>query len=157
MVTPLHGDERELFTGAASYYAKYRPWYPEEMFVFLRSYFGLNGTGQLLDLGCGTGQVLLPLASDFEEMVGIDIEPDMLVEAKKEAKKRGIRNVRWMQGKAEELISKAGTFKLITAATSLHWMDQPKVLSDAYAVCEKNGGIALIQNPTSGWTQTERG
>ncbi len=149
------GDERKLFTGAASYYATYRPWYPEEMFAFLRQYCTLDGKGSLLDLGCGTGQILLPFAKDFEEVVGLDIEPEMLAEAKKEADKRGVKNARWIHGKAENISEKTGTFKLVTAGASLHWMEGAKVLEKAYAITEEGGGVALIQNPTSGWTNNK--
>lgn len=149
------GDERQLFKNAASYYAKYRPWYPEEMFAYLRKYFSLNGKGNLLDLGCGTGQILLPLAKDFEEIVGLDVEPDMIAEAKKEAEKRGVENVRWITGKAEDISEKTGTFKLVTLGASLHWMEGERVLKNAYRMVEEGGGVALIQNPTSGWTNNK--
>lgn len=153
MSTPITaGDERRIFAGAASYYAKYRPRYPEEMFAFLRQYFKLDGKGSLLDLGCGTGQILLPLSKDFKEVVGLDIEPDMIAEAKREADKRGVKNARWITGKAEGIDGKLGSFKLITAGASLHLMEQSKVLQNAYDLIEKGGGIALISNPTSGWT-----
>ena len=155
MSTPVEkGDERKLFAGVASYYAKFRPWYPEEMFSYLRHRFGLNGKGRLLDLGCGTGQILLSLCKDFEEVVGLDIEPDMIAEAKKKAVELAVTNARWIVGKAEDLGNKE-TFRLVTAGASLHWMDGKTVLEKVYEITEKGGGIALIQNPTSGWTNNK--
>jgi ubiquinone/menaquinone biosynthesis C-methylase UbiE len=42
--------------------------------------FQLDGQGRVLDLGCGTGQLTLPLARHCEEIVGTDPEPEMLAE-----------------------------------------------------------------------------
>jgi tRNA/tmRNA/rRNA uracil-C5-methylase (TrmA/RlmC/RlmD family) len=47
----------------------------------------------LLDLGCGTGQLALPLAKYFEEVIGMDPEPEMIVEAEAAAKCLSIKNV----------------------------------------------------------------
>ena len=49
--------------------------------MILSARFRLDGTGRLLDLGCGTGQLVIPLAAHVAEAVGMDPEPEMLVEA----------------------------------------------------------------------------
>jgi SAM-dependent methyltransferase len=74
-------DKRDLFMGTAKYYARYRPGYPEPFFAHIVERFRLDGTGRLLDLGCGTGQLALPLAGRFQEVVGMDPEPEMLAAA----------------------------------------------------------------------------
>ncbi|MEU2257044.1 hypothetical protein [Nocardia xishanensis] len=43
------------FTGTAWHYARYRPSYPDVFIDDVIQSFGLDGTGCLLDLGCGTG------------------------------------------------------------------------------------------------------
>ncbi len=158
-------EKPELFAGAAEYYAKCRPGYPPEFFNFLRKEFRLDGTGRLLDLGCGTGQIAIPLAKDFEEVVGLDPESDMLREAKRQAKKAGVRNVKWVLGKAEEVSQPrlrathgqaAGPFRLITLGASFHWMNrQAAVLRKLYSLIESGGGIVLVHNPSSGWRRQD--
>jgi 2-polyprenyl-3-methyl-5-hydroxy-6-metoxy-1,4-benzoquinol methylase len=48
----------------------------------------LDGRGRLLDVGCGPGIVALELTSLFEEVVGLDADPDMIAEAKVDARRR---------------------------------------------------------------------
>ncbi|TDC75253.1 class I SAM-dependent methyltransferase [Actinomadura sp. 7K507] len=47
--------------------------------------FRLDGAGRLLDLGCGTGQLVIPLAEHFAEAVGMDPEQEMLDRAARQA------------------------------------------------------------------------
>ena len=61
-----------LFSGTAHYYARYRPGYPEHFFRHILSRFSLGATARVLDLGCGTGQLAIPLAPPVAEVIGID-------------------------------------------------------------------------------------
>jgi 2-polyprenyl-3-methyl-5-hydroxy-6-metoxy-1,4-benzoquinol methylase len=47
--------------------------------------FGGIPEGRAVDFGCGVARVLTPMAKDFRQSVGIDISPDMLTEAQKNA------------------------------------------------------------------------
>jgi hypothetical protein len=51
----------EPFAGTAWCYARFRPGYPPA-FVHVVRRFGPDDTGRLLDLGCGTGRLTIPLA-----------------------------------------------------------------------------------------------
>ena len=62
----------DLFRGAAQYYERYRVPYPQEVFDWIINEYRLDGRGRLLDGGCGTGQVALPLSRWFGEVVAID-------------------------------------------------------------------------------------
>src|SRR5665647_2923800 len=53
--------------------------------------------GRVLELGCGTGHKLIPIASDGHPCVGLDLSSDMLAEAQRKANERGVA-VEWMQG-----------------------------------------------------------
>ena len=67
------------FSGeVADYYAKYRRGYPPQVLDALQAAFGLDTDDVVLDLGCGTGQLTVPLASRFRSVIGMDPEPDML-------------------------------------------------------------------------------
>ena len=44
----------------------------------------------ILDLGCGTGSILLPLAKEGFDMIGVDLSPEMLTEADHKAMEAGL-------------------------------------------------------------------
>lgn len=44
----------------------------------------------ILDLGCGTGNILLPLAQEGFDVIGVDISQEMLAEADRKARESGI-------------------------------------------------------------------
>lgn len=46
--------------------------------------------GEILDLGCGTGRVTIPLAQRSFRITGLDIVPEMLEFAKKKASKLSV-------------------------------------------------------------------
>src|SRR6185369_4946723 len=46
-----------------------------------------------LDFGCGVGRLAIPLASRCEAVIGLDISPSMLEEAKKNCRRMEIANV----------------------------------------------------------------
>jgi ubiquinone/menaquinone biosynthesis C-methylase UbiE len=60
-----------------------------------RNYFGDSfAPRRVLDFGCGTGRLLIPLAEIAEQAVGIDVAESMLREAKKNCVEFGVDNVR---------------------------------------------------------------
>jgi SAM-dependent methyltransferase len=53
--------------------------------------------GSVLELGCGTGNKLIPIASDGHPCVGLELSPAMLAEAQRKADERGVE-LDWVQG-----------------------------------------------------------
>jgi SAM-dependent methyltransferase len=53
--------------------------------------------GRVLELGCGTGHKLIPIASDGHPCTGLELSSDMLTEAQRKADERAIA-VEWVQG-----------------------------------------------------------
>src|SRR5713226_1896500 len=92
-----------IYLGAAAHYRPGRPPYSPELEAVLTRELGLDGTGRLLDAGCGPGILAVRLASLFEEVVGLDPDPDMLAEARKAAADDSVTNIRWVQALAEDL------------------------------------------------------
>lgn len=67
-----------------------------------------------LDHGCGTGRLTLPFARRAGEVVALDVSPDMLAEAARNADEAGLNNVRFEQ--ADDALSRAtGQFDLVNS------------------------------------------
>ncbi len=135
---------RGLYAGTAEYYSRYRPPYPPALVTKMRERFGLDGRGRLLDLGCGPGSITTPLAHLFEEVVAVDQEPEMLAEAARIARERGVTNIQWRCARAEDLDDSIGRFRVVSAGNSFHWMDRERVLDFVYPIIERGGGIAVV-------------
>jgi len=119
------------FAGTAAYYVRYRVPYPERLLTDLVGRSGVTGEGRLLDLACGPGRVALDLASSFQEAWAIDLEPEMIEAGRREAAQRGVKNIKWLVGRAEDLEAPPASFELITIGEAFHRLDQQLVAIQA--------------------------
>jgi SAM-dependent methyltransferase len=139
----------ERFTGAAAYYARFRPDYPPELLERLADRLGLNDAqtrnpSRLLDLGCGPGTISLPMRERFEEVVGLDVNAAMLGQARARASELNASNVRFEMRPAEEIGADLGAFRLVTVGRALHWMNREVVIERAFDILEPGGGFATL-------------
>jgi SAM-dependent methyltransferase len=116
--------DETLFAGTAAHYSVGRMPYPSALAAAVRDALGLDGTGRLLDVGCGPGSLTLLLAPLFESTVGVDPDAGMLAEAARRAEEAGLAGVEWRRLRAEELPDDLGAFKVVAFAQSFHWMDR---------------------------------
>lgn len=136
---------QDLFKGAALYYSKYRPIYPSTLIRFLVKEFSLNGEQNLLDLGCGPGHLTIRFSDWCNKIVGIDLEPEMIEEAKRLQEEIRIGRIEWFNGRLEEY-QHTDPYHLVTIAKAFHWMDRRKALDDLYEIVIPGGGVAIIDN-----------
>lgn len=150
------GVYRDTFKSCAWYYARYRPGYPQEFFDYLKERFQLNGTGRMLDLGCGTGELSIPLAKYFRQVIAMDPEPEMIHEAKKKSHDKGITNINWIDAGSDDLGNlkeNIGELNLVTIGTAFHWMDRDATLKCLASMISEDG--AIVEVGTSGIKPTE--
>ncbi|MEU9471144.1 class I SAM-dependent methyltransferase [Streptomyces avermitilis] len=135
-----------LFKGSAAYYERGRLPYAPEFAETLASALGLDGKGRLLDVGCGPGTVILALASCFSEVIGADPDQSMLVEAERQAERRGVTNARWVNARAEDLPAGLGAFRAVVFAQSFHWTDRDRVATTVLEMLEPGGAFVHISD-----------
>jgi ubiquinone/menaquinone biosynthesis C-methylase UbiE len=145
-----------IYLGSAPYYARGRPPYSAELAIRLAEELQLDGTGRLLDVGCGPGIVTLELASLFDEVTGLDPDPDMLAEAAKRAAEHDVANATWVRARAEELPAlDLGPLRTVTFGQSLHWTDRLTVVGHVHDRLEPGGAIVLIAPESEASTEPE--
>lgn len=119
--------------------------YPPALPDAFRDALGLDGTGRLLDVGCGPGSVTIPLAPLYEQVVGVDADAAMVAEARSAAADAGVRNARWLVSRAEDLPTSTGTFRTVTLAQSFHWFDRPRVAALLRGRLDDDGALVHVQ------------
>jgi trans-aconitate methyltransferase len=95
-----------------------------------------------VDFGCGVGRVTLPLALEAPSVLGVDVSPGMLSEARKNAIERGVSNVRF----AHEV---SGRFDLVHSFIVLGHIPPRRglgILRDLLSRLE-SGGMIVLQVP----------
>jgi SAM-dependent methyltransferase len=140
-----------FYEGAAVHYRRGRPPYSPQLEALLAGELGLDGSGRLLDVGCGPGVLTVRLARLFEGAVGLDPDPAMIAEGRRAGQERGITNITWVQARAEELPAVApGPYRLVTFGQSFYWTDEVRVAEAVYDMVEPGGGLVLVGHQPEG-------
>jgi SAM-dependent methyltransferase len=122
---------------AASYYAR-QPYAPAAYETLLAQ---VPGRARALDLGCGPGPVARVLAERFGEVVALDPSAPMIAEG--QAADAGAHpNIRWLCARAEDF-GDNGNFDVVTAGSSIHWVDPAAVFPK---LARLTGLIAMLAN-----------
>ncbi|MEU0445889.1 class I SAM-dependent methyltransferase [Streptomyces tendae] len=139
--------DETLFSGTAAFYRRGRLPYAPGLEDLLAWVLDLDGRGRLLDLGCGPGTVALRLAGLFDEVVGVDPDPEMLTEAARGAADLEVADkVRWVRARAEELPAGLGDFTVVTLAQSFHWMDRERVAATVRGMLRPSGALVHVSD-----------
>ena len=136
-----------IYDGAAVHYRYGRPAYSPGLEALLTKELGLDGSGRLLDVGCGPGILTVRLARLFEEAVGLDPDPEMIAEGRRAAEERGTANITWVQAMAEDLPGAApGPYRVVTFGSSFWWTDEVRVAEAVHDMLEPGGALVLIMH-----------
>ena len=143
----MGGVPHQLFGSAVAHYAQYRPGYPHDLVDAVAARAGLDGTQRVLDIGCGTGQITIPLARHAHAIVAIDPVAGMLARGSEAAQAAGADNITWLEGDSSQIAALAGPrADLAVFAASFHWADRPTVLAALNGVLSPGGTVVIIND-----------
>lgn len=123
----------------------------EKLYGLAAEYAGLTGTEKLFDLYCGVGTIGLSMARQAGQVWGLEIVPDAIENAKRNAKANNITNARFVAANARTgmrpLIEEAGRPDVVT-------IDPPRAGLSAKIVrrvieCEARRIVYISCNPTT--------
>jgi ubiquinone/menaquinone biosynthesis C-methylase UbiE len=99
----------------------------------------------ILDAGCGTGQLLRDIQSEFKdydlELTGIDFSPGMIAEARDKSK-----NIGYMICNIEEFISDEKSYDIILCSHSFpYYKDKQGVIEKFSGILSVSGSLIMAQ------------
>ncbi len=101
---------------------------------------------QVVDLGCGTGQLSLPLAGRGACVLAVDVSPAMIARLEVNARDRSLAGVEGIALPVENLSLPAQSFDLVVTSYALHHLrdsDKNRVVSAAYRWLRPGGTLVV--------------
>jgi SAM-dependent methyltransferase len=123
------------FSTIAACYAQYRPRYPSALVNALAD---RSPPGAAWDVGCGTGQLSVPLAARFTRVFATDPAQAQLDQATPDPR------VDYRCAPAEASGLPDASVVLAVAAQAAHWFDWPRFVAEVGRVVQPGGLAALV-------------
>jgi len=125
------------FTGKADHYSKYRSSYPTKLLDYLTKQIP---TGQVADIGAGTGIFTLSLLTRGYDVLAVEPNEDMRIKA------RELLKIEILPGTAEKTGIASHSVDLITVAQAFHWFNADSFKKECQRILKPHGKVALIWN-----------
>src|SRR4051794_37854511 len=132
-----------LYEGTAADYDRFRLPYADGLIDLVRAELALDGTGRLVDLGAGTGQVARALRPLFKRVVAVDPEPDM-VDYGRARTEREHDGIEWRLARAEDAEFPSAGVDVVASGNAFHRFDRPAVAANAGRWLSSDGVIVLL-------------
>lgn len=106
---------------------------------------------KVLDVACGTGNTALPAARAGADVTGVDIAPNLVEQARENAKREGV-NARFEEGDAEALPYGDASFDAVVTMFGAMFAPRPElVAAELKRVCRPGGLIAMANWTPAGF------
>jgi 23S rRNA (uracil1939-C5)-methyltransferase len=123
----------------------------ERLYGVAREFAGLSGSERVFDLFCGIGTIGLTMAGEAAEVWGLEIVPEAIADAERNAEENGIANARFIAGNARTgvrpLIEKAGKPDVVVVDPPRAGLSQKIVRR--LIECEAKRIVYVSCNPTT--------
>jgi len=135
---------RRRFDEDAEGYDRARPGYPSAMVDDLVALAALRPGSRVLEIGCGTGQLSLPLVQRGLDLTAVELGAELAALARRRlaAVRPGTAEV--VQSAYEVWVPPAEPFDMVVAATSFHWIDPAVRVPRSVALLRPGGSLAVV-------------
>ena len=137
------------YSKIAEYYDRLRLVPTEELLSRIIEYGGIDRNSAVLDVGCGTGRITLPMRV-LKSFMLFALEPsiDMLKQALAKDKPKPIC---WVRGDGQHLPFRKGFFDCVYMTSVIHHIENKNVaLQDIHRVLKEGGNCVIMTYSHSG-------
>ncbi len=132
---------RTLFDAIAPAYDEYRLGYPPEITEFVLGTAGVGPGSDVLEVGCGTGQLTEMLAGRGFRLTVIDIGPSMIAAARRRLDSAAVS---FQVTSFEDFTAAGASFDLIASGAAYHWVDPEARFAKLATLLRPGGWLALL-------------
>lgn len=99
--------------------------------------------GRALDVGCGTGEFSRALTAHADDVLGIDLSPEMIRVARERS--RGLAGVRFEVADVTSYPLEPGSYDTVAAIATLHHLPMKEMLSKFVAALRPGGTLLVLE------------
>ena len=137
-------DPTQRFSSRVENYIRYRPGYPPEVLVLLRTECGLNRSSVIADIGSGTGILSRAFLENGNHVYGV--EPNEKMRHAGEEFLVEFPRFTSVAGRAEATTLPDHSVDIVTAAQAAHWFDPQRSQQEFRRILKPGGRLALVWN-----------
>jgi len=133
---------KTVFGTISELYDKSRVNYPTKLIDDVLTTSKIKENGNILDVGCGSGQATIPFARKGFNIIGLDLSQDLIEIAKKKCST--LPKASFSISSFEESSFSEKSFDLIISGQAWHWVDQEIGLKKAHDLLTDTGILAIF-------------
>lgn len=138
-----HDTTRARFAATAERIAARQDERAAALAAHVREFLPVEGDERALDAGTGTGALALALAPLVGEVVGVDVVPELLEQAR--ARARATPNVTFLEADITQLPFELGEFDLTATLRTLHHVARPELaIAELTRVTRRRGTVLVV-------------
>ena len=133
----------KVFNQVAAEYDQHRPTYPEQLIDLACQVAGLERGDQVLEIGCGTGQLTRSLLARGLRVTAI--EPGAQLAGLAQQRLQGTGELELVNARFEDARPPHEHFRAVFSASAIHWIDPDVGWQRAADALMPDGTLTLIQ------------
>ncbi len=129
-----------VFDEVAEDYDRHRPAYPDA--IVDRACQGIGAGAEVLEIGCGTGQLTRSLLARGLRVTAVEPGPQLIAQARRRCE--GAGDVQFVNARLEDASLPRSRYAAVFSASAIHWTDPDVSWHKAADALADDGSISLI-------------